>query len=246
MDGPQTFRRLPAFMLVLERLGVSATVLWTAITGFTAVAAVAFFAVVKWQPRAWWLLGWAAFTALTALFTFVYPVVVAPLFHNFTPLQDSELKSRVVSLAADAGIEVEDVLVADASRRTTAENAYVAGLGATKRIVVYDTLLEAGADEDVGFVVAHELGHQEALHARRHRVHPPQPRRVRERGVQPRGPVALVLPDGHDVAVPAPEPRPPGVARPRRVVHDRPQHSRPHGHQRVARISWPRGPRVRS
>jgi STE24 endopeptidase len=140
----------------LKSVGVSAVI--------TGIAAIAFFSVVRWQPRAWWLVGWAAFTMLTALLTFVYPVVIAPLFHNFTPLQDPELRARVVALAEDAGVEVEAVLVADASRRTTAENAYVAGLGATKRVVLYDTLLEGGTDEDVAFVVAHELGHQVERH----------------------------------------------------------------------------------
>ncbi|HEX2296761.1 MAG TPA: M48 family metallopeptidase [Actinomycetota bacterium] len=129
----------------------------------SAVAALVFFAVVRWQPRTWWVWGWAAFTVLTAFMFFLWPVVIAPLFNRFTPLEPGALNDRVRALAAQARVPVDQVLVADASRRTTAENAYVAGLGATKRLVVYDNLLESG-DEAVAFVVAHELGHQKENH----------------------------------------------------------------------------------
>lgn len=124
------------------------------------VAAVAFFGAVRWQPERWWLWGWAAFTLLTAVAFFLYPVLIAPLFNRFTPLEDQSLARDIRALAAEAGVEVEDVLVADASRRSTVENAYVAGLGATKQVVVYDTLLEAGSPAATRYVVAHELGHK--------------------------------------------------------------------------------------
>ena len=129
-----------------------------------AVATIAFFAVVRWQPRTWWLWGWAAFTALSALLVWLYPVAIAPLFNKFTPLGDARLAERITALADDAGVAVDEVLVADASRRTTTENAYVAGLGATKQVVVYDTLLEGGTSEETLFVVAHELGHEKENH----------------------------------------------------------------------------------
>ena len=125
-----------------------------------AAAALTFFGLVRWQPRTWWIWGWAGFTLLTALLFFLYPVLIAPLFNRFTPLQDADLTRDIRSLAADAGITVDDVLVADASRRSTVENAYVAGLGATKRVVLYDTLLAAGDDAETRYVVAHELGHR--------------------------------------------------------------------------------------
>ncbi|MGH2748870.1 MAG: M48 family metallopeptidase [Actinomycetota bacterium] len=126
----------------------------------SAIAAISFFGIVRWQPRWWWLWGWAAFTGLTALLVFVYPVVIAPLFNRFAPLEDASLRAGVVRLAEEAGVEVDDVLVIDASRRTTAENAYVAGLGETKRVVLYDTLIASGSDDETLFVVAHELGHE--------------------------------------------------------------------------------------
>lgn len=124
------------------------------------VTAVAFYGVVRWQPRTWWLWGWATFTALTALLVFIYPVVITPLFNKFTPLGNDGLRTRVEQLAETAGVDIADVLVADASRRTTTENAYVAGLGSTKRLVLYDTLLRSGSEDETILVVAHELGHR--------------------------------------------------------------------------------------
>ena len=138
------------------------SLLVTAVT--LAVAALAFFAVVRWRPTSWWLWGWAAFTLLTLLLTYLYPVVIAPLFFKFTPLENEALAADIRALARDAGVAVDEVLVADASRRTTTENAYVAGLGATRQVVVYDTLLEAGSEAETRLVVAHELGHEKERH----------------------------------------------------------------------------------
>lgn len=128
------------------------------------VAGLAFFGCVRAQPRTWWLWSAAAFTLLTALLVFLYPVVVAPLFNRFTPLDDPGLVARIQQLGREIGVEVDQVLVADASRRSTAENAYVAGLGATKQLVLYDTLLRSGSEEETLFVVAHEMGHQAENH----------------------------------------------------------------------------------
>lgn len=128
------------------------------------VAALTFFGLVRWQPERWWLVGWAGFTALTALLFFLYPVLIAPLFNRFTPLADETLAREIRALASEAGVPVDEVLVADASRRSTVENAYVAGLGATKQVVLYDTLLSAGSDAETRYVVAHELGHNVENH----------------------------------------------------------------------------------
>jgi STE24 endopeptidase len=132
--------------------------------GFAAIAAVAFFAVVRWQPRWWWVWGAASFTALTATLVFLFPVLIAPLFNRFTPLADRDLAARIESLAESAGVNINRVLVADASKRSTAENAYVAGLGATKQVVLYDTLIEGNEEPETLFVVAHELGHESERH----------------------------------------------------------------------------------
>jgi STE24 endopeptidase len=141
---------------VLKGAGIAAVV--------AAIGVLAFVASVRWFPRTWWVVGWVVFTALTAFFAFVWPVVIEPLFNRFTPVPDDALRARVVALAREADVVVEDVLVADASRRTTAENAYVSGLGSTKRMVLYDTLLAAGDRDETAYVVAHELGHEVGDH----------------------------------------------------------------------------------
>src|SRR5207248_550589 len=87
------------------------------------------------------------------------PVLVEPVFNRFTPMPPGPLRTDLLALAARDGVPVRDVLVADASRRTRAVNAYVSGLGPIRRIVVYDTLLDQAPPAEVESVVAHELGH---------------------------------------------------------------------------------------
>ena len=130
----------------------------------TTIASVAFFGIVRWQPRWWWLWGAGTFTVLTAVLVFLYPVLIAPLFNRFTPLEDAALSQRIEVVARRAGVDVDRVLVADASTRSSAENAYVAGLGATKQVVLYDTLIAGHDDDETMFVVAHELGHEAEGH----------------------------------------------------------------------------------
>jgi STE24 endopeptidase len=89
----------------------------------------------------------------------VYPLLVEPLFNSFTPLPDGSLRTRILALAEKEGVHVDDVLVADASRRTTTLNAYVSGFGGTRRVVVYDTLVEDLPEDEALSVVAHELAH---------------------------------------------------------------------------------------
>jgi len=89
----------------------------------------------------------------------VIPVVLDPLFNKFTPLPAGETRSAVLDLARKAGVDVGEVYEMDASRRTTAANAYVTGLGRTKRVVLYDTLVEDFTPAETRMVVAHELGH---------------------------------------------------------------------------------------
>lgn len=126
----------------------------------TAAAVLAgFYALTELAPRWWWAFGAAAAAVLVVLLSFVVPVLVEPLFNTFTPMPAGPLREELATMAARDGLPVRDVLVADASRRTTALNAYVSGLGATRRIVVYDTLLREAPPGEVRSVVAHELGH---------------------------------------------------------------------------------------
>lgn len=127
-----------------------------AITAPVLLGAVA---LARTFPR-WWWVGAAALAALiTVAVSFLYPVLVEPVFNSFTPLEAGPLKTSLLDLAREDGIGVRDVLVADASKRTTALNAYVSGIGSSRRIVVYDTLLKAATPQEVRLVVAHELSH---------------------------------------------------------------------------------------
>ncbi|MGC4796795.1 M48 family metalloprotease [Micromonospora saelicesensis] len=124
-----------------------------------AVALFGFYAVIRLAPRWWWAFGAAGAAVLVVLLSFVLPVVVEPVFNRFTPMEQGQLRTELMSMAARDGVPVRDVLVADASRRTRAVNAYVSGLGPTRRVVVYDTLLREATPAEVTAVVAHELGH---------------------------------------------------------------------------------------
>jgi STE24 endopeptidase len=122
-------------------------------------ALLGFYAIAHFAPRWWWAFGAVGAAGLVVLLSFVLPVLVEPVFNKFTPMSDGPLRTELMALAARDGVPVRDVLVADASRRTRAVNAYVSGLGPTRRIVVYDTLLTEAAPDEVVSVAAHELGH---------------------------------------------------------------------------------------
>jgi STE24 endopeptidase len=109
--------------------------------------------------RRWWVAGAAVVVGFGAATAYLSPVVLDPIFNRFTPLPAGDLRSDVLDLADRAGVDVGEVFVMDASRRTTAANAYVAGLGGTKRVVLYDNLLEDFRTDEVRLVVAHELAH---------------------------------------------------------------------------------------
>ncbi|RKR87282.1 STE24 endopeptidase [Micromonospora pisi] len=124
-----------------------------------AVALLGFYTVTRFAPRWWWAFGAAGAAVLVVLLSFVLPVLVEPVFNRFTPMEPGPLRTELTALADRDRVPVRDVLVADASRRTRAVNAYVSGFGPTRRIVVYDTLLREASPAEVTSVVAHELGH---------------------------------------------------------------------------------------
>lgn len=109
--------------------------------------------------RRWWVPAAAGVVAFGVALTSLSPIVLDPLFNRFQPLERGELRRDVLALADRTGVRVGEVYVMDASRRTTAANAYVAGLGTTKRVVLYDTLVRDFSPDEVRLVVAHELGH---------------------------------------------------------------------------------------
>jgi STE24 endopeptidase len=138
----------------LDRLRSSAI---TAITWI--VVLLLLHLLVRRFPRHWWAPAAAGGFLLVVVFSFFYPVLVEPVFNSFTPMKPGPLRTELLRLAATDHVPVRDVLVADASRRTAALNAYVSGFGSTRRIVVYDTLLAAAPPDEIKLIAAHELGH---------------------------------------------------------------------------------------
>ncbi|HWH44908.1 MAG TPA: M48 family metalloprotease [Thermoleophilaceae bacterium] len=126
---------------------------------FAAGGAVLAIALVRRFPRRWWIPGSGLLVGVASAFVLLSPLVIDPLFNDFDELPEGRLRADVVALAERAGVDVGEVLRVDASRRTTGVNAYVGGLGHTKRVVLYDNLLERFPPEQVRSVVAHELAH---------------------------------------------------------------------------------------
>jgi STE24 endopeptidase len=129
----------------------------------TTLALAPLFALARLLPNGWpWLVAPGA-ALLVLLLGVLAPVLLEPVWNRFEPLPDGPLAARLHAVAERAGAPVAEILVADASRRTRAQNAYVSGLGRTRRLVLWDTLLETPPDE-IGVVLAHELGHRVRRH----------------------------------------------------------------------------------
>ena len=125
----------------------------------TSLALVVLVGVARRWPRVWPAVAGTLLAALVVLGSFVYPLLVEPVFNDFRPLPAGPLRSQILALAETEQVPVDDVLVADASRRTTTLNAYVSGFGSSRRVVVYDNLVDDVGDPELLSVVAHELSH---------------------------------------------------------------------------------------
>ncbi len=139
----------------LRDQGMSLLVAWV----FAGVMVLLVLGTARRSPRRWPLWAGLAGALLTVLGSWVYPLAVEPLFNEFTTLPNGDLRTSIMELAEKEHVPVSDVLVADASRRTTTLNAYVSGIGSTKRVVLYDNLVEDVPEREALIVVAHELGH---------------------------------------------------------------------------------------
>lgn len=144
--------------------------LWDESKGFlvglvlgTIVVELLYF-VIREAPQYWWLICWAAFLGLFVLIAQLAPVVLFPIFYKFEPLQDDDLKSRLVTLSERAGTRVRGVYKWNLSEKSKKANAALTGLGNTRRIILADTLLEHYSPDEIEAVLAHELGH----HVHRH------------------------------------------------------------------------------
>ena len=137
---------------VLKAAGIGAVT--AAIGGLVAVA------LIRRFPRHWWAPASVLVVAYGVVTIWLYPVLIDPVFNKFDRLPNGALRAEVLRLADRAGVDVGEVYRVDASRRTTAVNAYVNGLGHSKRVVLYDNLIDDFPRPEVLGVVAHELGHQ--------------------------------------------------------------------------------------
>ena len=127
------------------------------------VVELLYFAIRQYTQH-WWLLAWAAFLALFVLLAQLAPVVLLPIFYKFEPLENEELKRRLVLLSERAGTRVRGVYKWNLSEKSKKANAALTGLGATRRIILADTLLDRYSDDEIEAVLAHELGHHVHKH----------------------------------------------------------------------------------
>ncbi len=144
------------FLDVLKERGLSLVI-------NTAILTVIYILIVR-LPGSWWIAASAIFVVFMILAILVFPVLIDPLFYKFTPLEDNGLKKEIEKITEKAGIKVDNFLVADASRKTNRVNAYFTGIGNTKRIVIYDNLLNKHSREEILSVIAHEVGHWKHKH----------------------------------------------------------------------------------
>lgn len=125
-------------------------------------------ALILWQMAAagqqWWLWAWVSWISFSLLLMVIFPIFIAPLFNKFEPLDDASLEQRVTSLMTRCGFKAKGLFVMDGSRRSAHANAYFTGLGASKRVVFFDTLLKKLSHGEVEAVLAHELGHFKHKH----------------------------------------------------------------------------------
>jgi STE24 endopeptidase len=144
--------------------------LWDEVKGFlvglalaTVVVELLYFTIRQW-PQNWWLLAWALFMVLFVVLAQLAPVVLFPIFYKFEPLENEDLRRRLVVLSERAGTRVRGVYRWKLSEKSKKANAALTGLGATRRIILADTLLDNYTSDEIEAVLAHELGH----HVHRH------------------------------------------------------------------------------
>ena len=120
--------------------------------------------LIGWLGPGWWLPAWVLFGAFQLLMALVAPVLILPLFNKFEPLEDEELREQILDMARQARFPLGGVFQVDASLRSTHSNAYFTGLGKTRRIALFDTLLDQHSRQEILAVMAHEIGHWKKRH----------------------------------------------------------------------------------
>ncbi|MEC1698038.1 M48 family metallopeptidase [Schinkia azotoformans] len=131
---------------------------------FMALLAFVVYALIKKYNKRWWIYAWVISVPFTVFLMFVQPVIIDPLYNDFYPLKDKELEEKILNLASKADIPAEHVYEVNMSEKTNALNAYVTGIGSNSRIVLWDTTLNELNDNEVLFVMAHEMAHYVKKH----------------------------------------------------------------------------------
>jgi STE24 endopeptidase len=129
-----------------------------------ALLFIPFFALIHWLPQSWWFAAWVFFALFQMLMIWLYPLVIAPLFNKYVPVKDEVLRERIMAMAEKAGLRAEGIFEVDAGKRSRHSNAYFTGLGRSKRIVLFDTLLATHSHDEIVAVLAHEIGHWKLRH----------------------------------------------------------------------------------
>jgi STE24 endopeptidase len=124
----------------------------------------AFMAFILYLPASWWFWAWLFFTLFEIMLLWIYPVVIAPLFNKYEPVRDEALRERIIALLAKVGLKAGGIYQVDEGKRSKHTNAYFTGIGKTKRIVLFDTLLAAHSTDEILSVLAHEIGHWKKKH----------------------------------------------------------------------------------
>ena len=124
----------------------------------------AFMAFISYLPKSWWFWAWVFFTLFEIVLLWLYPVLIAPLFNKYEPITDELLKDKITALLDRVGLKAKGIYQVDAGKRSRHTNAYFTGIGKTKRIVLYDTLLASHSPEEIIAVLAHEIGHWKKKH----------------------------------------------------------------------------------
>lgn len=136
-----------------------------AISGVLGVILISLLlALLYYFKHTWWILAWVVISLLELVIMWLYPVLIAPLFNKFEPIDDKQLEQKIASLMTKAGLAVKGVFQMDAGKRSKHTNAYFTGIGKTKRIVLFDTLLNSHPVDEILSVLAHEAGHWTKKH----------------------------------------------------------------------------------
>lgn len=123
-----------------------------------------FYLFINWLGTWWWLAAWGLVVSFAFLMIFLSPVVLMPLFNKFVPIEDEELKNKILDMARKADFPLAGVFQMDASKRSTHDNAFFTGMGKTRRIVFYDTMVKNYSHQELLSVMGHEIGHWKMKH----------------------------------------------------------------------------------